>query len=210
LHRLEIGAPELIPGRPEGLPHIVGRELRFWSSGKYRAGATEAVIPLRTRMIAVVPSLKFGYVQWRKNEENESVAISVFGDMDLVPNRDALSMPHPKDWTDACYLDDPWQLHALLLMVDPATGEAFTFVASGQDEIAAVAYVRSAFKKRARKWPGELPVIELATGGYYCRTIKVHYPVFKIIDWTQPPGGRSSGAEDVSPMPVAPVLTRVT
>jgi hypothetical protein len=183
---------------------VDGEQMRFESVGRYRAGEREIEIPLGTELVAIVPSLRAGWVRWRPGYEEEIASDIRWG---LIGDREQLG-----DLNPACrkYSDRGWVPFNTLLLMDKS-GNAYTFIATTGAELHAIGRLSSIYGDAICIDKSVLPVVRLATRIEHHRgMLKIHRPFFEIISWTRPPrGGRGRKRSPLPPNIDAPSLLNV-
>jgi hypothetical protein len=172
-------------GRERRTP-IVGALLRF-NRGDYIAGQEGDMLPPKTKVVAVMPSMLRGWQKWEENRPTDAV-MGLVGEGFVEPKRIDLG-DHDKAVWD---LDgdgeprDPWQLTFMLIMIDAADNELYTFVTSSGGGMDAMRTLGSIYGQHIRLKPDELPVLELDVGGYQHRDRsigRVKTPKFNVVGW---------------------------
>jgi hypothetical protein len=186
---------------------IEGEELRFEQVGKFRAGAHEIEIPLGTKFVAIVPSLRVGWVKWREGFEEEIASEmhwGLIGDYYKLPSRAQLGETDPACWK---YPDqDPWQEVDTMALMECKSGKAFTFVAATGDELKAIRRLAVIYGDMVCIDKTLLPIVALRTRSEQRGMLQLHRPFFEVVNWTRPPDGRSRRK---SPTPNAPSLLNI-
>jgi hypothetical protein len=185
---------------------IDGKELRFEQVGKFRAGAQETEVPLGRRLVAIMPTLRVGWVKWRPDLEWEwptEMHWGLVADGYKAPSRKSLGDNTPAGWR---YPDrDPWQRLHTLLLVDFKNREKFAFIASTDDEVTAVARLAYIYGRMIRNDKRLLPIVALRTRSEKRGMVRIHRPFFEVVDWTRPPDGRSRRKSPSPPNTDAPL-----
>jgi len=166
--------------------YIVGKLLKF-SKGDWLAGENSEPVDEKASFIVGMHGLMTGWVRWREFKPVEHAMISI-GSRLLPPRRHELGDNDPSTWeTDDCgQKKDPWQLTSYLPMIADVGGEVFTFTASSKGALNAVGRLSRGYASHRRRLPGELPVVNLSSGGYPHSRREYGYvktPLFLVTGW---------------------------
>jgi hypothetical protein len=83
---------------------------------------------------------------------------------------------------------DPWQFTNQVVMMDPETGQLYTFVTASKGGLGAVGEIAKAFGRHIRMSPGEVPLIKLQMRSYPHPTYgEIRVPKFDLVEWVAPP-----------------------
>jgi hypothetical protein len=178
---------------------IIGERLNF-TKGDWVYGKTGNVLPLGTRLIAIMPSLAVGHVCWREQRPVDTkMGLLVEG---FKPQaRDELGDTDPGMWEldDAGRPRDPWAATNHLQLVDPKDPERiFTYVTSSKGGLAAIASLASTYGREIPRGSREdqFPLVELGCSSYQHSNRaygRIKTPVLNLIGWV---------FKDGSPVPI--------
>jgi hypothetical protein len=168
-------------GRATVNTRIVGQLLKF-SKGDYLAGQDSTLIPLGTRLAAIMDQLMVGWIKWRDYKQ-------VDHDMGLVASghvpckRADLDDNDEETWEtdDEGQRRDPWQFSNYLIVVEQKEKTLFTFTTSSKGGLGAIGELCNVYGKAMRERPDDYPIIELGVGSYMHPIKKygrIKYPVF--------------------------------
>jgi len=161
-------------------------------TGEWTAGQQSVEIPLGTQLVAIIPEMLVGYVQWKDGELVEQALVPLTPEYDAKALRETLGDTDREEWprNDDGELEDPWKEAALLPMKNLATGAEYTFSTSSVGGCRAVKQLVGAYSKQIQAAPettaGHLPVIELGASSYKHQKKErgtIYNPVLLGVDW---------------------------
>jgi hypothetical protein len=162
-------------------PHrLDGTRLKF-NKGEFLSGKDGDVVPLGTKLVAVMPTLMIGWTKWRGGKPGPDHRMGYVFDGFKPPHRRDLDDFESDDWEVDKRGDrrDPWQFSSELAFINPATKAIFTFSTSSRGGLGALGELSNTYGKEA---PAETyPLIELQAGSYQHddRAIgRVRFPIF--------------------------------
>lgn len=179
---------------------LSAEELRFEPVGRFRAGEAEREVPIGTLAIADVRSLQVGWVRYR-NDQPVAVLSGFVGAGYRAPERADLGDVDPRTW--AFPDQDPWQDFSTLVLMSMPDMKFYSFITSRPGDWVTLAALASDYSKWGRRLKRGLPVVRLQTLSRRKGMLDIHYPFFKIIDWT---GGDDDGADAPKPKGDVPVI----
>jgi hypothetical protein len=176
---------------------IEGTLLRF-SKGDYLAGKDSEEVPIGTQFVAIMDSLKVGWVCWQAGsviDDRMGLVIENF----QPPRRSELGDHDQASWerSEEGEPRDPWSFTNHLVMRAVKDGAIYTFATNSKGGLSAVGELAKVYGKTIRQRPGQYPIIELGVDSYQHRDRslgRIKFPVFKIVGW----GDENSG--DVTPV----------
>jgi hypothetical protein len=175
-----------------GGSQITGSLLRF-VKGDYLAGQDADEVPAGTELVAVMDTLRIGYIRWEDNPPVEH-RMGFLSEGYVPPTRRDLSDTDKGLWPtdDEGTPQDPWQYSAYLTLVEPEDpARVFTFATSSKGGHGAIVALCKEYGRIVRQRPDSYPIVRLDVGSYphSDRSIgRVKTPVLKITRWI-PKGG---------------------
>jgi hypothetical protein len=203
--------PWLSYGNAAAARTIVGDLLKF-SKGEFVAGTADDLVPIGTRLAAVMDSLTIGWIKWQGNRPAEQ-RMGAIAEGFQPAARKELGDTDQDEWeTDGEGAPrDPWQFSNYLIMVGQGTDKLYTFTTSSRGGLGAIGELSKAYGKAMRQRPNEYPVVELDVGSYQhsIRSYgRIKFPIFRIVDWTAKDactklltGGEGSESTDSAELP---------
>ena len=165
--------------------YILGKLLKF-SKGFWLAGQNNEPVEQK-QFVVGMPALLTGWIRWHDGKPVEQAMIMVGSGL-LPPRRDELGDNDPSTWEtdDRGQKKDPWQPTSYLPMIADDDGEVFTFTASSRGALDALGKLSRTYGVHRRRAPGELPVVNLSSGGYQHSRRELGYiktPLFVVTGW---------------------------
>ena len=156
-----------------------GSQLLIYSKGEYNCGMDRFNLPLGTKVVINVPTVRSGYRKWVGN-------VIADEDMQLLVDRPRLPPRSQYDATDTREWEgnrDPWQ-ETIVFDVVASDGEQYAFPMSGVGGVRAAKALILDYGKGRRSRPGQLPLVELQSGSYpHPKFGKIHHPMLPIVGW---------------------------
>jgi len=175
-------------GRAASNRKFVGDLLKFGKDGTYTAGKESHEIKLGTQMVAYMPSLRCGYVQWQNGSPSGDERMGLVGEGFVPPKRETLGDNDKSQWGsfDEGEPRDPWQLTNTLVLRDLKDEQFYTFSTTSQGGIGAIGELCKDYGERLRQHPGDWPVVSLEGGSYLHRIRsrgRIKFPIFRRVGW---------------------------
>jgi hypothetical protein len=165
---------DTVPDESRG---VIRGEIVRYLDGHYVIGKTE---PADGREL-VVTGVTTAWVKWRGKEGKHRITEPG----QYHPERDELGDLDQSNWEIG--LDDrpkdPWQDTRYLYLVDPRTGEEFTFITASAGGRKAVGDLASQIRNFRQGNPGAVPVARLESTTWKTKFGVKPRPSFKIIGW---------------------------
>lgn len=170
---------------------IEGELLRFTKQGDWVSGVDQDELEEGTELIMGINTLKLGWQKWQ-DQRPVAARLGLLSEGYRPVDREELGDLNEDDWEE---LDgearDPWQSVQQVLMMDPKSGQVYTFVTSSKSGIAALSEVVGAYGDRVQDGEDKeaMPVVSLQSGSYKHKTYgKIMIPVFELTgEWVTPP-----------------------
>jgi hypothetical protein len=153
-------------------PNIIGSLLKFTKYGEWKAGQDESLVPMGTRLIANMYDFRCGWLKWMDNRIAENrLALGREIDSSAVPppvSRSELGDTDEDMWErfEDGRPKDPWVFTVTLTLMDPDSGELFTYSGQSKGAVNAVGELAKAYGNRIRMYPDEVPTVELGMRTY--------------------------------------------
>jgi len=189
-------AYELYAEQFAGGPSFVGDLLKFDKFGKWRAGQEGREVPLGTRLIFGVQTLKIGWTKWADGRPSVVRMVNVEdinnGTASPPVTRDVLGDDDQDMWEQDERGDaiDPWVFSNSIVLYDPEDGQLYTFSARSKGGMNAIGEVIKQFIPHSKTAPSEVPTVELASDSYPHRSYgTIMIPKFKVLpnEWVEMP-----------------------
>lgn len=168
---------------------IVGKLLRMTKFGEWKAGQDGEAIPIGTRMLVNIRSLKVGWQKWVDNKPAEQ-RMGYVADGFQPPRRNELGDDDEAMWERMPDGNprDPWQFTNVVIMMEVDSEELFTYSTGSKGGWSAIGELSKAYGARERQKPHEYPAIELQVRSYEHATYgEIRAPKFIIVAWQNPP-----------------------
>jgi len=161
---------------------IVGKLLKLTKSGQWIAGENRDPIEEDVALIAYMPEMLKGWIKWEDGRPTEQI-MGKIADRFTPPRRSELGDTEPQYWAEQ---RDPWQFAYYLIMMDPHTGQIYTYAPSSDGGRQALAGLAETYGHAARHRPDELPVVHLGSSSYpHERYGDIWKPVFTVQYWAK-------------------------
>jgi hypothetical protein len=170
---------------------LVGELLKF-QKGKYVVGRGEKELPENTKLVADMNLLRVGYVRWENQRPSKSHMGLIVEGFNPGPRKLLGDLDESlwEKFTDG-KPKDPWSFSNELVLFNPKDpDELYTFVTSSKGGISAVAYLAKQYGLHMRQAADELPLVDLAVGGYAHKNKsfgKIKVPVLVVAGWVDTP-----------------------
>jgi hypothetical protein len=179
---------------------IEGDLLRFTKQGDWVAGQEQTELPEGTELIMGINTLKVGWQKWEDQKPVDS-RMGLKAEGYRPPSRDELGDNDEDKWEEYDGEPrDPWQKTSQCQLLDPSTGQVYTYVTSSKSGETALGEISGVYGDRLMDGEDQdaVPIVRLASSFYKHKTYgKIMIPVFELTDqWVKP--------EDVKPK-AAPV-----
>ena len=174
-------------GRAASRTRIVGQLLKF-KKGQWVAGENNDRIPEGTTLVAHMEELHVGWVKWEDAKPVEQIMGRIIDNYEAPP-RSSLGDTDRSLWPSGRVdgmTRDPWQFSNYLIMLDPETGQLYTFATASHGGLQALAKLSEAFGQNRTVHPDELPIVMLGRGGYDHPNPSFGYvetPAFPMAGW---------------------------
>jgi hypothetical protein len=161
-------------------------------TGEWTAGQQGVAIPYGTQLVAIIPEMLVGFVQWKDGELIEQVLVPLTPDYDPKALRASLGDTDRDLWlkNEDGELEDPWKEASWLPLKSLATGAEYTFSTSSGGGVRCVKQLVGNYSKQIKAAPetttGHLPVVELGGYSYKHSDRKrgtIFNPVLLGVDW---------------------------
>jgi hypothetical protein len=156
-----------------GNTKIFGKMLKFTIDGKYKVDKTD-ILPDNKTLVAI--DVTTGWLKWQGDKPIEH-RITQPGQ--VHPDRDESTWEpgingHPAD---------PWRDTRYLRLIDPRTGQDYTFVTDTYGGRKAVADLKSQISNVRFAYPGAVPVVQLGSTMMKTAFGLKPRPEFKVVGW---------------------------
>jgi hypothetical protein len=158
---------------------IIGKMVKFTIDGKYRVDKAD-ILPDNTRMVAI--DVTTAWVRWDEEKPSEHRTTQPG---QIHPERADLPDQNEAAWQRGLNGDptDPWRDTRYLRLIDPRTGQDYTFVTDTFGGRKAVGELKSQISNVRFAYAGAVPLVQL--GGTMMKTafgLKPR-PEFKVVGW---------------------------
>jgi hypothetical protein len=182
-----------------GERNILGTLLKF-SDSRWTAGKEQTQVETGTKLVAIAT-----VAMWVRWEDRKPVEYRIREKDGRLPEREELGHTEKARWelgTDG-EPKDPWQNTRLVYLVNPDTGEAFTYSTSSVGGRSAVSDLANQITRMRNTHPDVSPIVELRAAEMKTKHGKKSKPVFKVVDWRKPgePSGLDRAADHVGASP---------
>jgi hypothetical protein len=158
---------------------LVGKIAKFTIDAKYRVDKTDH-LPDYTSLVAI--NVTTAWVKWQGGKPIEHRITQpgqVHPDRDDLPDQDKATWEPGLDGEPA----DPWRDTRYLLLIDPRTGQVYTFVTDSFGGRKAIGDLKSQIGNVRFAYPGAVPVVQLASTMWKTPFGLKPRPEFKVIGW---------------------------
>ena len=208
-------------------PHRLDGEALKFNKGDFLAGKDGVVVPIGTKLVAIMDSLAVGWIKWHGGKPVDyRMGLVVDG---FTPRRSELDEHSSDGWevgTDGD-LRDPWAFTNTLAMINPSTEAISTFNTNSRGGIGAVgelckAHAKEQAKQQAKGSPGTYPLVRLEVGSYQHqdRSIgRVKFPIFNPVEFVPAQSfdallaasrGETAAIEEATPIASKPMIEATT
>ena len=158
---------------------IVGKMLKFTIDSKYKVDKAD-ILPDNTTLVAI--DVTTAWVNWQDDKPIEHRVTrpgQIHPDREDLPDQDEAMWERGLNGEPA----DPWRDTRYLRMIDPRTGQDYTFVTDTYGGRKAIGDLKSQISNVRFAYPGAVPVVELGS-----TMMKTAYglkprPEFKVVAW---------------------------
>ena len=158
---------------------IVGKMVKFTIDGKYKADKADT-LPDYTTLVAM--GVTTAWVKWQDGKPVEHRITQpgeVHPDRHDLPDQDEAMWEHGLKGEPA----DPWRDTRYLRLIDPRTGQDFTFVTDTVGGRKAVGELKSQINNIRFAYPGAVPLVQLCSTMMKTAFGLKPRPEFKVIGW---------------------------
>jgi hypothetical protein len=158
---------------------IVGKMLKFTIDGKYKVDKAD-ILPDNTSLVAI--DVTTGWVNWQDGKPQEH---RVTHPGQLHPDRADLPDQDKATWERGLNGEpaDPWRDTRYLRLIDPRTGQDYTFVTDTYGGRKAVGDLKSQIANVRFAYPGAVPVVQLGSTMMQTAFGLKPRPEFKVVGW---------------------------
>jgi len=158
---------------------IFGKMLKFTIEGKYKVDKTDN-LPDNTTLVAV--DVNTGWVKW---QDSKPIEHRITQPGHLHPDRDDLPDRDKTTWQPGLNGEpaDPWRDTRYLRLIDPRTGQDYTFVSDTYGGRKAVGDLKSQIGNVRFAYPGAVPVVQLGSTKMKTSFGLKPRPEFKVVGW---------------------------
>ena len=153
--------------------------LKFTIDGKYKVDKTDN-LPDNTTLVAV--DVNTGWVKW---QDSKPIEHRITQPGHLHPDRDDLPDRDKTTWQPGLNGEpaDPWRDTRYLRLIDPRTGQDYTFVSDTYGGRKAVGDLKSQIGNVRFAYPGAVPVVQLGSTKMKTSFGLKPRPEFKVVGW---------------------------
>jgi len=153
---------------------LVGREVQF-RDGLYVTRDDGEKIPEDRVFAAAVDQVLVGLIKFNGKGEKPDVHMAAIYDGQVPPRRDTLGDLDQSQWQTGLSgkPEDPWQAQNYLPLLNPETGEWFTFVTRSVTGLRAVGNLLRHYERLKKTHPDMYPLVNLKKGGFNHRDERV-------------------------------------
>ena len=158
---------------------IFGKMLKFTIDGKYKVDKADN-LPDNTTLVAI--DVTTAWVKWQHGKPLEHRITQpgqLHSDRADLPDQDEATWERGLDGAPA----DPWRDTRYLRLIDPRTGQDYTFVSDTYGGRKAVGDLKSQIANVRFAYPGAVPVVQLASTMMKTAFGPKPRPEFKVIGW---------------------------
>jgi hypothetical protein len=158
---------------------IVGKMVKFTTDSKYKVDKAD-LLPDNTRLVAL--NVTTAWVKWADNKPIEHLITlpgQLHRDRDELPDQDKATWEPGLNGEPS----DPWRDTRYLRLIDPRTGQDFTFVSDTYGGRKAVGELKSQITNVRFAYPGAVPVVQLGSTMMPTSYGLKPRPEFKVVGW---------------------------
>ena len=158
---------------------IVGKMQKFTIDGKYKVDKAD-ILPDNTSLVAI--DVITAWVKW---DDGKPIEHRITRPGQLHPDRADLPDQDESIWEPGINGEpaDPWKDTRYLRLIDPRTGQDYTFVTDTYGGRKAVGDLKSQINNVRFAYPGAVPVVQLSTTMMKMAFGLKPRPEFKVIGW---------------------------
>jgi hypothetical protein len=158
---------------------IVGKMLKFTIEGKYKVDKAD-ILPDNTTLVAIDV-----VTTWLKWHDDKPVEHRITKPGQVHPDRADLPDQDEGKWEPGINGQpaDPWRDTRYLRLIDPRTGQDYTFVTDTYGGRKAVGDLKSQIANVRFAYPGAVPVVQLGSTMMKTSFGLKPRPEFKVVDW---------------------------
>jgi hypothetical protein len=158
---------------------IVGKMLKFTIDSKYKVDKAD-ILPTNTTLVAVDVT-----TTWVKWQDDKPIEHRITHPGQLHPDRDDLPDQDKTKWQRGLNGEpaDPWRDTRYLRLIDPRTGQDYTFVTDTYGGRKAVGDLKSQIANVRFAYPGAVPVVQLGSTMMKTAFGLKPRPEFKVVGW---------------------------
>jgi hypothetical protein len=158
---------------------IIGKMLKFTIDGKYKIDKAD-ILPDGTTLVAI--GVKTVWVKWQDGKPVEHPITQpgqLHPDRADLPDQDQTTWEPGKDGEPS----DPWKDTRYLHLIDPRTGQDYSFVTDTFGGRKAVGELKSQITNVRFAHPGAVPVVQLGSTRWKTNFGLILRPEFKVVGW---------------------------
>lgn len=181
--------PSLYEQYAQSVTHRHAGEYLKYAKGDWMHGPNGLLLPIGTRLVAVMGWLMIGLKKWRDNQLVET-RMGRLSDGYAPPRRDELDEQDDSSWEFDSQGNrrDPWSPTNTLPLVDEKDlARMFTFSTSSRGGFGAIGGLAGVYAKGARLGgEGQYPIVELGSDSYQHKDRslgRIKFPTMPIVGW---------------------------
>jgi hypothetical protein len=169
---------------------IVGKLLKFNTAGEFIVDKVEK-LPPNVRLVAT--SMTTCWVKW---QDKKPIDTRITRAGQSHPYRDMLGDDDKELWEAGLngQPSDPWRDTRYVHLVDPATGQEYTFTTDSVGGRKGVGELKSQIANVRTAHPRALPVVACVEGTFETKFGPKPYPRFDVVDWKGKPKPVNGGS----------------
>jgi hypothetical protein len=158
---------------------IVGKMGKFTIDGKYKIDKAD-ILPDKTELVAIDVS-----TAWVKWQDNKPIEHRITRPGQIHPDREDLPDQDETTWESGLNGEpaDPWRDTRYLHLIDPRTGQDYTFVSDTYGGRKAVGELKSQIINVRFAYPGAVPIVQLGSAMMKTSFGLKPRPEFKVVGW---------------------------
>jgi hypothetical protein len=158
---------------------IVGKMLKFTIDSKYKVDKAD-ILPDNTTLVAI--DVTTAWLNW---DGNKPIEHRITQPGQVHPDREDLPDQDETTWEAGLNGEptDPWRDTRYLRLIDPRTGQDYTFVTDTYGGRKAVGELKSQISNVRFAYPGAVPVVQLGSTMWKTGFGLKPRPEFKVIGW---------------------------